>query len=192
MDKEKKATQGQSAVCFDGFSIDTNAIHIVLDMLSPYLEYDPEEEYRILSYESISEKNEVLYEQIFIPFITEFRKLSTISHERGIPDSWFGYQTSYSIIHAVNMKAWWLLHYFAIKESIETHCKNVAAEQIDKIAQKATCHFIDGDGSIEETVHYYITEALKQSKETEQVISQELLEKAEYYQAQPSHPVTFR
>ena len=54
-------------------SIDNNAIHIVIDLLLPYLKYDPDSEDRVLDLEKedIEDKHLTLYEEIFVPFIIE-------------------------------------------------------------------------------------------------------------------------
>ncbi len=133
----------QKTVLFDSFTIDNNAIFLVIDQLCPFLKYDPDSAYRVLDldHENILEKHLVLYTEIFLSYIAEYHKHSVLCHyEEGYPESWSGEQTCLSVVHCLNQKSWWLLYYFAVRDACESHF-HVPDEVLNRISSR-TVHLI--------------------------------------------------
>ncbi|MBR6951658.1 MAG: hypothetical protein IKH56_08025 [Oscillospiraceae bacterium] len=183
------------SIQFDCLSIDNNAIHIVLELLFPFLKYDSDSEYRVLNLddENISKKHLALYEAIYLPYCTESRKHHQVHHSDGCfyPDSWYGEQTCLSQIHYLNQKAWWLLWFYAIKEAIQRHC-NVTDEITDRLSSLTAHYILDVDMSIPDAVSYHLSSELGLGKDQEELIVSEISNTLKKYNDAPSFPMKYR
>lgn len=187
------------SVRFDCKDIDNDAIHIVIDLLLPYLKYDPDSEYRVLDLEKedIEDKHLTLYEEIFVPYMVESKKHFQCHHYGGcvFPDSWHGEQACLSMIHAINQKAWWLLYFFAIKDAMNSYCK-IPQESQDVVTSRITSLVLDGGVNIEDAIVTCIDESWKprsKNKEPKQdLIIQKITQSIKVYKEVPSHPMVYR
>lgn len=180
---------------FDCLSIDNNAIHLVIDQLAPFLKYESDSEYRVLDIDNeiISKKHLTLYEDIFVPYIVECKKHHLLHHYAGAfyPDSWFGEQTCLSMIHYLNQKAWWLLHFYAVKEAVKRHC-NINDEMLNRISHQTTHCILDGDMSISSAINRMISSELSLERFKEDMISNDIAQTIEKYKDMPSIPMVYR
>ncbi|MBQ8161908.1 MAG: hypothetical protein IJ083_14355 [Clostridia bacterium] len=196
MQKNAKGVRGQkktNAIIFDVLNIDNNAIHLIIDQLWPFLRYDPDSEFRVLDldHENVSEKQLLLYEEIFIPYCTECSKHHSLHHNCSYPDSWLGEQTCLSMIHYLNQKAWWLLHYYAIEEAIRRYC-SLSDEMLDRITSTITYCILDRDASIADAVNNAISGELNMEKDIESLISNDIAHTIEKYKEEPSTSMVYR
>ena len=180
---------------FDSWNIDNNAIHIVIDQLLPFLRRDAYEGLYVLDldHDSIEEKHLAFYEEIFEPYRAERQNRNNVFHPDGAPDpdSWYGNQASLSMIHYLNQKAWWMLHFYAVKETVQKHLK-VKSKKLDEIACFTTYNILDGNVNVADAVNWQITEILNIDKRTEKIIIEDITEIIECYKKEPSHPMTYR
>lgn len=183
------------SIQFDCLSIDNNAIHLVIDQLLPLLKYDSNSDFRVLDLENenVAEKHLEFYEEVFLPYCVEHRKHSLLHHYAGAfyPDTWFGEQSCLSMIHYLNQKAWWMLHYYAVKEAIQTHCKAKNKLPDDIIIRITSC-MIDGNMSIAEAINGQISSEFKLEKCTREMIFDDIAQTVEKYRDAPSFPMVYR
>ncbi len=176
---------------FNATNIENSAIHIVADQLIPYLEYDPDAEFRVLNEDKAQEKYRVLYNSVFIPYCIESREHFSCHHYDAPMDSWCGEQACLSMIYAINQKAWWLLYYYAIKEAVEARIK-VSKDKIRKIAQGATSSVLDYDTSIEDAIHAFVSEELNLERDAESLIVDDVTQTIKRYREVESSPMIYR
>ena len=180
------------AVKFAASTIDNDAIFVVIDLLLPYLKYDPDSEYRVLNDSDISEKYKILYEQVFLPYVKESEAHFRYHHRADYaPNGWKGEQSCLSMIHAINQRAWWFLYFFAIKETIKEHWK-ASEEDLNNISRRTTCYILDGDCSIEDAVSECISQELNLDEATGVLIANEITQMIEGYKEKKSQPMTYR
>ena len=183
------------SIKFDSSNIDNNAIHLIIfDQLAPFLKYDSDSELRVLDLDNknVLEKHLIFYEEIFVPYSTESHKHHMLHHGGGFyPDSWFGEQACLSMIHYLNQKAWWLLYYYSVKESVERHC-DLSGEILNRISNRTTHCILDGNMSIADAVGYVLSSELNLEKYKEQLISNDITQIIEKYKDAPSSPMIYR
>ena len=171
--KNNVSREKRMNVQFDCLSIDNNAINLVIDQLLPFLKYDPDSEFRVLDLdnESIAEKHLSLYEEVFLPYCVESRKHHLLHHyaDDFYPDTWCGEQTCLSMIHYLNQKAWWMLHYYAVKETVQKYSK-AKSEISDNVIIRITACIIDVNISIAEAVSRQISSEFAIDKSSEKMI----------------------
>lgn len=183
------------SVQFDCWDIDNNAINIVTNQLLPYLKYDPDSEYRILDLdkEGLEDKHMILYDEIFLPYLIESRKHFHRHHRDGCfyTDSWYGEQTCLSMIHYLNQKAWYLLHYYAVEEAVQAHCR-VDHNKLKTIVSQTTSCLLDHEMSVADAVKYQISKEIKLKKHKEEILVNDIIQTIAKYADVPSHPMVYR
>ena len=176
---------------FDALNIDNNAIEIVVEQLVPFLKNSADSRFRILDGAGITEKHIILYEEIFLPYCEERSNHFDYHHNDFASDTWCGEQVCLSKIHLINQKAWWLLHYFAIEEAIESFC-DVKEEKLNKISRHIARCLLDGDMCVKDAVKGCISDELKLKESTVDSIVDKINTRLEEYKKVPSHPMTYR
>lgn len=175
---------------FSAENIDNNAIYAVIDQLQPFLILDSSGQ-NWMPNESATDKEWTFYDQVFIPYRNEYRIHFNRHHNESITEDWFGEQTCLSMIHFINQKAWWLLYYYTIIESVVKYTK-LRSDKLYSIAQMMTINLLDDMGSIESAVHDYISKDIDLDKSTESLIADEISRLISEYKVAPNHPMMYR
>ena len=139
----------------DAITLDCSALNAVAEILKPHLKYDPNSEYRVLNKETSTEKYKELYDSVFLPWCIERKAHFQVHHNFHIPEFWHGEQACLSMIHALNLKAWWLLYFFTIKEALERHCR-ITGSETEIIARSITGRIIDDGESVAKAIASHV------------------------------------
>ena len=176
---------------FDGLNIDNNAIHIVIEKLIPLLKFEPSERFRELDLDNATDKHLTFYTEIFIPYCVESSDHFDYHHNDFATDSWCGEQVCLSKIHFLNQKAWWLLHYYAIKESLEKNLK-AQEDQVDRLSKHIARCIIDGEMSVEQAVDFCASKDINMDKKAKKSVIDSISEEIATYKDVPSYSMLYR
>ena len=168
--------------------VDNNAISIAEEWIAPFFNPAGIEIFRSVREDSPAYIRD-LYDRVWLPYQREVKSLHDLSHNFIRNTDWCGEKSFSTMVSAINQRAWWLIHYYFIVNTVEDNRgRKLSGEELGRISI-STCKIIDDEAELRIILQGLLKDLGISSKAG-------IYEKIEYqfenYRKTKSTPVIFR